>query len=249
MKRLLLAAFAAAFAFTSSASSEMRYIRRYSPTYRTEAPKLPEPVIGSYQAIHTIAILSGLGTRFDLERRGVAAKKQDTLDITAWKLDERIETIVRDGMPGPYTFAAVSYDRSKLAPLRASTSYADRYDAFLKELPANGVDAFVIVRPNSAGGIALQTVEQRDTILWIDFEIDVVDAHSLMVIAKSTARVQPPGAAHPNFPGLVLGKEFALGGSLTVSADTQEKLRILTNEMLAVTLTETLRSLKLGPGR
>jgi hypothetical protein len=247
MKRMLTAALAAVVLFAPAALPAIRGYQ-FAPAYRPDAPKLPEPVIGSYEAIHTVAVISGIGTQFDLERRGHATKKQGALDIAAWKLDDRAEAAVRNAMPGPYTFLIVPYDHAALASLSATAANAAAFEAFLKALPANGVDAFIIVRPNSIGGLALQSVEHGDTILWVDFEIDVVDARTLQVIARSTARVQPPGAPHPNFPGLVLGKEFVLDGSLAVSAENREKLRLLTDEMLAVTISETLRSLKLGAG-
>jgi hypothetical protein len=217
----------------------------YGPHYVPDAPRVAPAEVGSYDAIHTVAVLSGAGLQLELEERGAGSTKKNVLDIAAWQLDDRIEATVRNALKSRFRFVAVGYDRTSLARLRAGRAHVDQYNTFLGGLPANGADAFLVVRPNTTGGIALQTAANGNTILWVDFEIDVVDAHSLKVIARSTARVQPPGADHPNFPGLIVDKKFALDRSLTLSAERREELRVLTDEMLKVTVSETLRSLKL----
>jgi hypothetical protein len=245
MKRFLLAALAASLALTPTALSGVRGYQ-FAPAYRPDTPRVPQADVGSYDGIHKVAVLSAIGMRFDLQDQGALETKNGTLDVAAWRLDDKVEAAVRRELGGRFTFADVPYERAKLAPLRADTQHLASFEAFLKSVPAAGVDAFIVVRPEADGGLALQTATSRNTILWTSFEIDVVDAHSLKVIAKSTARVNPPQASHPNFPGLVVGKEFQLDRSLAVSSEKQEKLRFLTEELLNVTLAETIRSLRFG---
>jgi hypothetical protein len=241
MKSVWWAVIAAAVMCVSATSSIRGY--QFAPDYRADAPRLSEPVIGSYQHIRTVAVLSGIGGRLELERRGDAGKNIATLDISAWQVDERVEATVRNVLHPRFRFVRAALDQNLLAGLREGPKSIDVY---LKALPAQDVDAFVIVRPNGNAGLALQTVQHRDTILWVDFEIDVVDAHTHAVIARSTARVQAPDTPHANFPGLVVGSDFALDRTMTLNADQKEKLRGLTNEMLTLTLTETLKALKLA---
>jgi hypothetical protein len=246
MKRFLLAALAASLALAPAALSSMRGPPIYAPAYRPETPRVPQADVGSYEGIHKVAVLSAIGMRFDLQNKDPLETKNGTLDIAAWRLDDKAAAIVRRQLGGRFSFADVPYERAKLAPLRADDKHITSFEAFLKSVPAAGVDAFIIVRPEADGGLALQTTKIRDTILWTSFEIDVVDAHSLKVIAKSTARVNPPQASHPNFPGLMVGKDYQLDRTLAISPEKQEKLRYLTEELLNVTLPETIRSLKLG---
>lgn len=249
MKRAILAVFVAAFVLAPHAAASIRGYQ-FAPSYRPETAKPAPPLVGNYTGIHTVAVLSGVGQHFELQDRGAGGIKTGNLDIAAWKIDERVEAIVRNALKTRFRFAPSVGDRASLAALPAAAAQNARFADFVKTLPAQGVDAFVIVRPNAPGGLALQTVLHHDTILWTDFEIAVIDARSRAVIARATARVQPPNHSEANFPGLVVGKEFALDRSLNLSADQQEMLRLLTKDMLTVTLTETLAAIGLpGPAK
>ena len=74
--------------------------------------------------------------------------------------------------------------------------------------------------------------------------MDVIDAHNLKIIAKSTSRLQLRAGAPANYPGIVLGKNFGLDRTLTLDPEKQVMLHGLTLEMLNATLVETIRSLR-----
>jgi hypothetical protein len=240
MKRLLFA-----LVLVCAPASAGIHGYQFAPQYRADAPRIPAPVTGNYTGIRTVAVLSGLGD-FELEMRSPAGKRISAMDVGPWQVDDRVEAAVRLTLKDRFRFVRVAYDRRWLAAARADLAHAGRYDAFLRSVPAQGIDAFVVVRPNAVGGLALQTIAHRDTILWADFVVDVIDARSLAVIASATARIQPPGGTRANFPGLVVGRDYTLDAALRVDNQHREDLRRLTDELLTATLSETLAAMGLG---
>lgn len=245
MKRVLLAIMAATFALAPAGSAAIRGYQ-FAPAYRPETPRRPEAEVWSYDGIHKVAVISAIGTRFDLQLRGPLDSRSGSLDISAWQIDDRAEAIVRKALAGTFDLTRASCDRTALAALRADSAHEEAFKAFLRTIPANGADAFVVLRPERAGGLALQSTLYGDTMLWVSFELDVVDARSFETIARATARVASAGAAPPNFPGLVVGREFQLDRSLSLGPEKQEKLRILTGDMLRETVAATMAALRLS---
>lgn len=242
MKRLLIA-----LAFVASCIPAQAHMHGYqfAPSYRPGAPKVAPAVTGDYSGIRSVAVLSGLGN-LELEISGPAGKRTGAMDIRAWQIDDRVEACVRQALKDRFRFVNVAYDRRALAALRGDVAHAGRFAGFLKTVPAGGIDAYVVVRPNAIGALALQSIVHRDTILWTDFEIDVIDAHTQAVIGSASARVQPPGTTNANFPGLVVGRDYALDPALQLDPRKIESLRLLTDEMLSATVIETLAAMGLG---
>ena len=245
MTRFLLAALAALILFVPATSAHIRGTQ-FAPVYTPQTPRVPDAEVGSYDKIHNVAVLSGVGMTFELQSRGFFTPKNGTLDVAAWRLDERIEATVRNYLRGRFTFVNIAADRAKLAAIPTTAQHQRQLESFLKTLPNQEVDAFILVRPDSQSGIQLQSVRHGDNILWARYEMDVIDAHSLKLIAKSTSRLQLREGARANFPGLVLGKAFEMDETLALSPEKQEKLHTLTLELLNSTLAETIRSLRFG---
>lgn len=246
MKRLLLAALAALIAFAPAAGargSSYVYIPVYIPV---GPPMVPGADVGSYDKIHTVAVLSAIGTKFELEKEQFLSPKDGTLDIASWQVDQRVAETLKKYLGGKFTFTDVPYDPAKLAPILPTIWHAGQLATFLKTVPNDGIDAFIVIRPQGESGIQLSSGRYGQAVLWVRYEMDVVDAHTYKTIASSTSRLQFREGTAPQFPGRVLPDSFKLDDSLTVSAENQEKLHTITGQMLEYTLVETIRSLQFG---
>jgi hypothetical protein len=244
MKRLLLTALAASIVLTPAALPGV-HGRAHAPAYVPPLPRVLDAEVGSYDKIHNVAVLSGIGVRFDLQYENHYAPKTGSLNVAAWRLDDKATAVLRRSLRGRFAFVDVPYDRALLASLRPTAPHAAEFENFLKSVPNQNVDAFIVLRPDSQSGMQLQSIHHGETVLWVRYEMDVIDAHSLKLIAKSTSRLQLKKGAPPNLPGMILGDEFKLDDTLAVSSANQEKLRLMTLETLYVSLLETMRSLKL----
>ncbi|HUO97900.1 MAG TPA: hypothetical protein VMU01_04495, partial [Rhizomicrobium sp.] len=147
---------------------------------------------------------------------------------------------------GKFTFVDLPYDRAKLAAFRPTMWHAGELTRLLKTLPNADVDAFLVVYPQVESGIQLESGHFNQNVLWVRYVMELIDSHTYKTIASSTSRYQIHEGGMPEFPGRVLGDEFKLDDKLTVSPENLEKLRALTDAMLEVTLTETVRSLQFG---
>jgi hypothetical protein len=237
MKRLLIALLFAASCVPAAARI---YGYQFAPAYRPGPPPRPATVLGDYRRIRTVAVLSGLGD-LELAWRSPTGQRTSRLAIAAWSLDDRAEAVVRQTLKARFRFVRVDYDHRALAAMRT-----DRLTAFLRTVAAADADALIVIRPNAASGLALQTTANRDTILWADFVVDVIDSRSLQTIAHAAARIEPPGDARSAFPGRVVGHDYILDRTLTIAPATTEALRPLANELLAAALSETVIAMGLA---
>lgn len=111
---------------------------------------VPKPRIGNLDSIHTVAVLSVVGTSMTLQNRRFIGSRSKEFDITDWKVDDQVTTTLRQYLGGRFSFKDVPYDRAALVkisngPLAFSAVAARRY---LESVPKDGIDAFIIVRPS-----------------------------------------------------------------------------------------------------
>jgi len=252
MKRVLLAALAASILVMPAAVAKGGGggghgggVTYYSIPIYIPAPQVPGADVGGYEKIHRVALLSAIGTGLALQNDHFLLPKTGTLDISSWHVDDQVNATVRKYLGSRFAFSDVPFDAKKLAPILPSWWHAGEMAKFLKTVPNKDIDAFIIVRPDTASGLLLETAGYGTT-LWVRYEFDVIDAHTYKQIAQSTSRLLFRQGALPSFPGRMVPAEFKLDDTLTVGADNQEKLRTWTSQMLDYTLLETIRSLQFG---
>jgi hypothetical protein len=242
MKRFLLAALTALLCFAPQAFARGHATYVYVPIY-IPPPQVPAADVGGYDKVHKVAILSAIGTGMTLTVQHFLAPATGKLDVSTWKLDDHAATTIKKYLGGRFSFADVPFDAAKLAKILPAWWHAGEMAKFLKTVPNQDLDAFLIVRPQG-DGVELQTNNQ--TVLWVNYQMDLIDAHTYKSIASSTSRLQFRQGTLPDFPGRVVGDDFKLDDTLKLAPDKQEKLRILTDQMLEYTLVETIRSLQFG---
>lgn len=237
MRRLLLLVLAVMFAASAPAAVP------------SAVPRVPAAETGRYDRIHTVAVISAIGdgmTAVSLSHRLL------NLDISNWRVDEAVNATLRRYLSGRFSFVEASFDKRTLlaipegAPRKAATR------DFLKSLPADGVDAFVLVRP--AAGQALPGFVlgyyyksyPRHMALFVDFDIEIVDAHSFAVLGKAHSRMVSYEGAEPRFAERPLDTEFFVDDSLVLWNQRQDVVRRALEDFLPPVLVETLRALQLG---
>jgi hypothetical protein len=245
MKRFLLAALAALLMLAPAALARGHVTYVYVPIY-IAPPQVPAADVGGYDKVHKVAILSAIGTGMTLTVQHFLAPSTGKLDVSAWNLDEHAAATIKKYLGGRFSFADVPFDAAKLAKILPAWWHAGEMTKFLKTVPNQDLDAFLVVRPQE-DGVELQTGGYgNQTVLWVKYQMDLIDAHTYKTIASSTSRLQFRQGTLPDFPGRVVGDEFKLDDTLKIAPDKQEKLRTLTDQMLEYTLVETIRSLQFG---
>jgi hypothetical protein len=222
------------------------------------AAALPPPQTGDYSQIHTVAVISGVGQnfRFQTAASGIFGRS-NTIDISDWKLDAFATSIIRRYLSTRFTVKDVAFDRGALFALpnggwTASSESSEALRKFMTSVSTDGVDAFVVIRPDlvrsvSNNGIVGLGLQRGDLpIEWLNFEIDIIDAHTLQQIGACYARAQIREGTGPQLPGFIMPANRDVGDSLT---PTPAQLSLLKTDFelgLQNTLTETLRALRLG---
>jgi hypothetical protein len=220
----------------------------YIPIY-IAPPQVPGADIGSYNRIHKVALLTAVGTGLTFENSHFLGSKSRIMDIAGWRLDEQVVDTMHKYLGGRFEFSDIAYDKAKLAALPRSWLRKGEVTGYLKTLKRDGLDALIVVRPSSGGydtAMSLQNNAGGQTALWENYSIEFFDAKTLDVIAKTTSRIQTREGVLPDFPGRLLGSDFAFDDKLTLDDAKTEQVRKYTTGLLTITLVESLRSLQLG---
>jgi hypothetical protein len=217
------------------------------------SPALPEAEVGDYSHIHTIAVLSSTGQTLTVKTGSKLLGHSKDLDVSGWKLDDLATVIVERYLRGHFETKRVAFDRAALAavPDGSGDDTVKALSAFLASVPAAGVDAFLVIRPDAeirhlrVRGLELHTGSNAPTE-WLGFEIDIVDAHSLRPIAKCYSRAELREGTGAQPPGFMMPADRNVGDTLQ---PTDVQLSVLRKDFefdLENTLIETLRPLQMG---
>lgn len=216
-------------------------------------PELPDAEPGDVTAIKTVAVISAIGQTYQLQNvAGFWGLKSKTEDIAAWNLDDLAVETVKKLLSARFAFKDVGYDRLALAriPNRPMHRSESVLKTVLSQVPTDGLDAFIVLRPDleSHGGeqgLAYGS-GQTLTVATADYEIDIVDAHTLKVLARSYARVRTGADGSVGFATLYLGSDMRVEDNLAITDDQRARLRGEFSRLIDLSVLETLRSLSLG---
>ncbi len=203
-------------------------------------------------------MISAIGQHLALSRSGWTTDSK-TLNIADWTLDDLVVADVKALSKDRFSFKDVPYSAPSLAaiPNGPFNNSKQALKTFLGALPRNGVDAFVVIRPDleygapGSEGLGIEANsnmfgEDLLPVVWVNFEIDVVDAHTLEIVGKAYSRAQIREGGAPSFAGFVLEKSFSPGRDLELSDAQREAFRRVFGRFIHVTLVETLRVMGLG---
>ncbi|MBS0471155.1 MAG: hypothetical protein JSR60_08795 [Proteobacteria bacterium] len=220
--------------------------------------RVPDPEIGDYSNIHTIGLVSVIGGKLRVfKSKGLLAKDTAYRDIADWKIDDLVRDTAHETLGSRFTIVDIPTDPVSVArqidpglfvgneaPLRA----------FLKSLDHPEVDAYLVVRPRyyasfpgTDAGLSLEAFpDTRESWLYANYEITLVDAHTLKDIAKSFARMRLEDGTPPRFPGvrppLTIMPDDDLSLDDHAALTTQKWMKLL----VRLSMIETLRALQIG---
>jgi hypothetical protein len=226
----------------------------YYGGYYGGGPVSPFTHPGEYTNIHTIAVISAVGQSLMLGRAGWLAS-HSTLDISDWRLDESIEALTGKLLSSKYTVKQVPHDIAALAKIPngfLDTSATKAMQAYIQALDAKGVDAIMVIRPDAetgtpaTPGLSLQlndtTGRPREEA---NFEVDIVDPSSGIIIARSYSRVAERQGLPAQFAAFNGAASLKLKPNDVPTAEQRAQLKTDYERDMAMAMRETLRSLKL----
>jgi hypothetical protein len=209
-----------------------------------------------WDRIHTVAVVSGIGTKLLLVNDHQFANDTKPVDIASWNIDAQVTAALKSYLGSRFTFTDVKYDPAAVAQLPSGEwDTADHgVRAFDGTLAADGVDAFIIVRPSSdkstpgPAGLALENRYAADPrpVEWADYEIDIVDAKTFAVLAHAQSRIQPRAGTPASFAAVMGAKDLAPSSDLTLSDAQRAALQDDFARLVSQSLTETVRALNLN---
>ena len=242
MNRLLSAALAACFAVAHAAMASGSYV--FIPSFQP-GPYQLNLEVGSYKNIYKVAILSGIGRNFHLVYSKSFFPSESTVDISAWGLDDIIRDTLHTYLGTRFTFVDVPYDTAKLGQMGSRFWHSSQLTEFLKTIPNQDIDAFIVLLPNTQGAVELEQRTDRP-MLRVLYEMDVIDAHTHKVISRADAHVQFLKDYHPILPSIIISDEYTLDAKVTLSPEKLEKLKGFTTRVLKSSLIDTIRALQFG---
>jgi hypothetical protein len=191
--RLLAVALGVLFCATSVSNAQI-FIPIITPAY---PQAFPQAQTADYQKIHTVAVISAIGDHISMHGASFWSSKTRNLDLSGWNLDDEIQAQLKKQLSARFSFKEVPFDRAALAkiPNGPLVNYLSGFSGFLQTLPQTDVDAYLIVRRDleyhmpSIEGLGLEGLENA-SVLWANYEIDLVDAQSRKLIAKAYSRVR-----------------------------------------------------------
>jgi hypothetical protein len=224
-------------------------------TYQS-APTLPPPEIGNYDKIHTIGIVSALGSSARLHRHNGIMNDADVhYDISHWDLDAVASATLSKLLSPRFSVIDMPVDHFTVANFVSPSLYSTDMaplQAFLQSLHRTDVDAFLVVKrttmdldPGTAGLDLELTADDRPTV-WANYELILIDAKTFQEIARAYSRTRLAAQLPTVLPGVTFTTPLATDEKITLDDRAAQRVRRMFASTLQLTLTETVRSLRFG---
>ena len=177
------------------------------------------------------------------------------MDISSWGVDAQVENELTRYLGSRFTIKHVEYDRAGIEGLENAKGALDSVAALrdkLRVIPNDGIDAFIVVRPDVEGdmmgaqGLNVENRSDMRPVEWANYEIDIIDAHTLTIIGHARSRLQTRAGGVIGFPGLYRNDGFVVDGKSTPTAAQLAQMQKGFASLVPMTLVSTLRSLNLG---
>lgn len=219
-----------------------------------QAQNAPAAAASPWDNIHTVAIVSGIGTALQLREDHSFSADTKQLDITDWSIDAQVAAALHQYLTGRFTFTDVKYDPTAVAQIPSgawdSSDHGTR--AFAGTLSTDGVDAFIIVRPSTEkdgpAGLALENRNAIDPrpVEWANYEIDIVDAKTFTLLAHAQSRLQSRIGSPVGVAALMGEKSLNPAGDLSLTDAQRAALQMDFTRLVSQSLIDTVRALNLN---
>lgn len=248
-KRLLLAV----IALTALALPAHAYVI-YIPYTIT----VPAAEIGDYSNIHTVGVISAVGGKLRVyKNKGFLSHDTAYRDILDWKIDDLVRATVHETLGQRFQLIDIPVDQAKIADQIDPGLFMGNQGplrSLLKSLNRTDVDAYLVVRPRYYGdfpgteaGLAVEaTSESRQSWLYANYEVTLVDAKTFNQIGASFARMRLDDGTPPHFPGIRPQQDILPDDKLAFDDAQWKELHNWMGSLVRLSLIETLRALELG---
>jgi hypothetical protein len=214
---------------------------------------VPDAINGDTSKVHTVAIVTTVGQNLVVGDPGWF-QQRTRFDISELGLDDFIATTAKQYLGTRFTFVDLPYDRAKLALVSngANDPATTNYSTYLQGVPTDGIDAFMIIRPDaeSAGaimpGLSVGGGDGSRPVLHANYEIDIVDAKTGQRISHVLSRIQFREGAGASFAAIFGPPSLLLTSKDTPSLAQRTTIKEVYQQLLGKSLIETIRPLNLG---
>jgi hypothetical protein len=171
-----------------------------APSTPANAQSISEVVVGDYSGIHTIAVFSGLGGSLHLDTEGTAFSKTEDRDIRGWGIDYEAKARLHEYLSPHFQIVDVPYDHGMFEKMAASkwyTYFSSDLQKFLKSLPLDRADAFILLLPSprmqpptNGGPVLIAGQKEVRSTLELSYQVLIIDAHTLKTLASAPSRLR-----------------------------------------------------------
>jgi hypothetical protein len=223
------------------AGAPVAYAQIATPFIIYDTVELAEPVACECGRIRNLAIVVAPINDLLLRDGGFFSGRAQALNVAEWNLAGHAAAGLRRALSPRYEIKDVSHDPALLAKA-ASGRWSD-IQTYLRGLPRDGLDAILVMEPAQARP-APRGLSLRRRLGFANFALRLVDANSLEILAFSTFRVRTGPDRPATFPQVVLEPEKAIPDSPPYTPEQQATMREVSQNLLDVSIWETLRSMK-----
>jgi hypothetical protein len=220
------------------------------------AVPVPAAQIGDYSHIRNVAIITAIGGGLTLHDSLIwSGPDQPPVNISGWGVDAQVENELTRLLGNRFTIKHADYDRAEIEALENGKGAIDplaRLRDKLRVIANDGIDAFIVVRPDVEGammgppGLGVENRSDMRPVAWANYEIDIIDAHTLTVIGHAASRLQTRSGGPVGFPGRYRIGGFVVDGKQTPSTAQLAQMQTSFSSLISATLLSTLRALALG---
>jgi hypothetical protein len=216
--------------------------------------KAPDAVVGKYDNIHTVAILSSLGSAMTVVRENkFSSNDTREQDISSFDIDGLVKSTLQRYLRTRFTIKDMPYDEHSLRAIPSDISPDSNPDLrpYLASVPNEGIDAFVIVHPASEDDAhrpqaVSVSLTRFGVMLTFSYIVDIIDAHNYGYIAKATSRIQPYTETADRVSKIELPPALMPSPDLVLTSTQISMLQRYLQHYVQRTLVDTLQSLNLG---
>jgi len=228
-----------------------------TPAGPANAQLFPTIKIGDYSGIDTVAVFSGLGGSLHLDTEGTLISKTEDRDIRGWALDDEAKARLREYLPPRFQIVDLPYDRGAFEKMAASkwyTIFSSDLQKFLKSLPPDRVDAYILLLPKDqaqppvyAGPVLVAGDKNVRSTLSLSYQILIVDARTLKTLASAPSRLRFRPTDNESLPPLfILPPELKIQEDLIFRDVQWIGVHLELSTLLNISVVETLRDLQMG---
>jgi hypothetical protein len=224
------------------------------PMFFVYTQHIPAAHVGNYENIQTVAVISAIGQKVTISYSNFWGSDSEEIEISQWGIDDQLTDAVKEYFDGRFDVVDVPHDRAALAAMRNGQLVVSTTELveYLRALPADGVDAFIVVRPSKRYdtpgtelGLSVES-SRNESVLWANYDIEIVGTQSYEIIADAYSRLVLREGEDVNFAAIYGSEALIFDGEIAPDEEQMAEMEVRFKRLVSLSLVETLRPLELG---